>query len=395
MVLLTLGLLGAACSQGTPAVEQVTTDGVPLLLNHRPLYGTVEGQLVEAADVLLIDGEIAGGPPEAILGDPREVAIGPQGQIFVLDLQDQRIKVFDQEGNFIRMFGGRGGGPGEFRFAWKLGLWESRIGVAEGQEGRLHLFDQGGSFVERINLPTRGMYGIVPFVDDTFLLAHSYRDGDPREDYDYVVAVYRVDREGNPVAFGATTVSGDSLVVARVPTSRDDPVNRRFTNEAILHLGTDGEVLLSGAHYTFWIIGPQGRRRAFRRVSPPIPYPAWWFDHWRERYEERSQLDRMPKQESVEVVPHSMTVDERGHLWVIEYASVIAHFDSWAAFDASTLIPIDEFDSDGRWLRHVVLSFPVVVRLVSLEDAADGYLYGSLLAGPPTDSYYVVRFQMP
>ena len=198
---LIFSLIAIACSNETPSMEVVIVDDIPLILNYSPLLGTVAGEIVEAEDVLLIDGEFPNGPPEAILGAPQEIAIGPDGRIYVLDTQDQRIKIFDRDGGFLKAFGGRGGGPGELTFGWRLGIWDGTLGVAEGQMAQLHLFDLEGRFLDRLNLPTRGINGIAPFAEDTYLLNHSYRDGNAREIHDYVVWMERVDLEGNLVPF--------------------------------------------------------------------------------------------------------------------------------------------------------------------------------------------------
>lgn len=48
---------------------------------------------------------------------PRQVAEGPQGNIYVYDQADAFIKVYSPQGNFLRKIGGKGQGPGEIQRA--------------------------------------------------------------------------------------------------------------------------------------------------------------------------------------------------------------------------------------------------------------------------------------
>ena len=50
---------------------------------------------------------------EGFLNFPRQVAEGPDGNIYVYDMADAFIKVYSPDGNFLRKIGGKGQGPGE------------------------------------------------------------------------------------------------------------------------------------------------------------------------------------------------------------------------------------------------------------------------------------------
>ena len=46
---------------------------------------------------------------------PRQIAEGPDGNIYVYDQSDAFIKVYSPEGRYLRAFGGEGQGPGEIQ----------------------------------------------------------------------------------------------------------------------------------------------------------------------------------------------------------------------------------------------------------------------------------------
>lgn len=87
--------------------------------------------------------------PDA-LSPVRDLAVGPDGGIYVVQARARTILVFGPEGSRIDSIGGPGEGPGEFRGIGRIGwtgdtLWA--VGV-----GKLHLFDRSGDFLEAIRL---------------------------------------------------------------------------------------------------------------------------------------------------------------------------------------------------------------------------------------------------
>ncbi len=76
------------------------------------------------------------------------VAIGPQGRIFVAQSAPLEISVFDPQGRFVQTLGRRGPGPGEFQTLGRIG-WTGNTLWALGL-GRVHLFDAGLEFVHTV-----------------------------------------------------------------------------------------------------------------------------------------------------------------------------------------------------------------------------------------------------
>lgn len=60
-----------------------------------------------------LDIGTADGPPETQFGAITGVTADSDGNIYILDTQAQRVRVFDAEGGFLREMGGAGTGPGE------------------------------------------------------------------------------------------------------------------------------------------------------------------------------------------------------------------------------------------------------------------------------------------
>lgn len=87
---------------------------------------------------------------------PTDVAIAPNGDIFVGDghngggtaTGNARIMKFDKNGKFIKTWGKKGMGPGEFDLVHTLAFdSRGRLFVGDRQNNRIQIFDQDGNFL--------------------------------------------------------------------------------------------------------------------------------------------------------------------------------------------------------------------------------------------------------
>ena len=96
----------------------------------------------------------AGMPGDApgFFNRPSAVAVAPNGDIFVADghggASNARIVKFDANGKFIKTWGKKGTGPGEFDEPHGIALDSSgRVFVADRVNARIQIFDQDGKFL--------------------------------------------------------------------------------------------------------------------------------------------------------------------------------------------------------------------------------------------------------
>lgn len=99
---------------------------------------------------------------------PRGIAIGPDGEVYVVDSDNSRIQVFSPDGSFLRQWGSYcdietgsgcvdpdGDGPlalgdGQFKEPWGITVDGSgRVYVADTWNHRVQVFDDGGAFVAK------------------------------------------------------------------------------------------------------------------------------------------------------------------------------------------------------------------------------------------------------
>jgi DNA-binding beta-propeller fold protein YncE len=82
---------------------------------------------------------------------PQGIALDADGDIYVTDTLNDRVEIFDPDGNFISAFGKNGDGPG--RFARPKGIsidGDGHIWVADEMQDRLQVFNRDGQLLTYI-----------------------------------------------------------------------------------------------------------------------------------------------------------------------------------------------------------------------------------------------------
>jgi DNA-binding beta-propeller fold protein YncE len=92
------------------------------------------------------------------LDQPNDVAIGANGDVFVVQGHtpgpkgDPRVLKFDKNGRFVKSWGGKGAGPGQFQVAHAIAIdREGRLWVADRENQRIEIFTPDGAFVREIH----------------------------------------------------------------------------------------------------------------------------------------------------------------------------------------------------------------------------------------------------
>lgn len=94
---------------------------------------------------------ITGDGPD-VFNQPSDIFVAPNGNIFVADghggNSNARIVKFSKDGKFIKSWGKKGSGPGEFDTPHALAMDSSgRLFVADRGNSRIQIFDQDGKFL--------------------------------------------------------------------------------------------------------------------------------------------------------------------------------------------------------------------------------------------------------
>ncbi len=160
---------------------------------------------------------VSGTGPDTF-NSPTDVAVAPNGDIFVSDGHvNSRIVKFSKDGTFIKAWGKRGDGPGEFNVPHTI-FFDSRgrLLVGDRANRRIQIFDQDGTFLDQwtqfgspsgIFIAADDTLYVVDYNDKMALLVGSAKDGSIRDRSEQVLAEgVAVDAQGS--IYVGETVTG-------------------------------------------------------------------------------------------------------------------------------------------------------------------------------------------
>ena len=116
---------------------------------HQVFKFSSDGELLMTLGTAGVAGE---GPNT--FNRPSAILVAPDGSIFIGDGHgpgsNARVVKFAPDGTFIKAFGHRGTGPGEFATAHSLAMdSQGRLFVGDRENGRIQIFDQDGNFLDQ------------------------------------------------------------------------------------------------------------------------------------------------------------------------------------------------------------------------------------------------------
>jgi sugar lactone lactonase YvrE len=201
-----------------------------------------------------------GAPPDE-LDAPTEVAVAANGDFFVSEGHDgggtsstgaARVSKFDKTGKFLKSWGKRGTSPGEFDVPHAIALdARGRLFVADRQNNRIQIFDQDGNFLAQWTQFGRPSGIFIDKKTETIYVSDSEsRDGRtntgrnalPQTGYGYDLGVSRGIRIGSartgkvtafipdpcPYPYSYVSTMGEGVAVDRDGNVYDAELSRRL-----------------------------------------------------------------------------------------------------------------------------------------------------------------------
>ena len=349
---LAFALLFPSCRKGTDEagrgrVRTETVDGVTLV--HNPPAPLHPEKTVRFEEEVSFGAYESG--PGAVL-KPGEYAIDGRNRVYIYEAADSTVKVFGEDGRFLREIGRKGQGPGEFARAFFLGcVPDGRLLVTDFQNRRTSFFGPEGDFLASYQWATNVSIPLL-VLDGAYIVQESVREEDASKlflkTYDFNGNVTRTWREFVYPAFKSVTRSaggGGAITIG---------VSLPFVPRSVL--AGDAEFrriyhCLSDA-YLIEVYDAEGR--LFRKIDRPYErVPVTGAD--KEEYlaqsagasKEVRDLYASLSWPDVKTVTERMLCDDRGFLWVATYEVRTEGERKLTAYDV--------FDADGIYDARVWL----------------------------------------
>lgn len=145
-------------------------------IGHQAIKLSPQGKVLMTLGTKGVSGS---GP--AHFDQPTDVVVAPNGDLFVCDShrdgKNNRVVHFTKDGTFVKEWGTKGAGPGQFSEPHTMAMdSRGRLFVGDRENNRIQIFDQSGKFLEEWRQFGRPS-GIVITADDTIYVADSESGG--------------------------------------------------------------------------------------------------------------------------------------------------------------------------------------------------------------------------
>jgi hypothetical protein len=333
-------------SAGTWSGKETTRDGVVHVTNPAtPADGVTT----------LTPQELwrAGGDDEdVIFGVVREVAIDDAGNVYLLDVQLNQVHVFDRDGNFLRAIGREGEGPGEFRRPSSMFVMpDGRIAIVQAMPGKIILLNPDGSLGGDFNAPEAAGGGMQMYSDAgragnaVVLSVNEFKRGD--NVFTTTRTLRLLDIDGTPRAvLDSKTTTRDMATMSFDEKQARGPEWAASAN-GVLFLSDDFDA------YRIKRCNPAGQvERVYERAYEHRARSQNEIEDNKPQVRFRTSGGAVHRPES-SASPTDRDIvrlfaRDDGSLWVLS---------SHGAFDGTkgTLVTLDVFDADGRFVRQAAL----------------------------------------
>lgn len=328
--------------------SQEVRDGVTFVHNTGPRWGDTPQVRLELIRVL---GGAGNSDPDMTFYKPADIALDTQGNLYVLDAGNSRIKKIGPDGVLQAAYGREGQGPSEFQFM---------DGIALDEQGRMYVSDKATNAVKILNsegkevgtLPSAGPAGKLARLSTGDLVSLRTLQGSP-------ALLQRFDPNGKVAAeFG-------------IREAHEDADRSRYFNRVSFDSGPDDSVYIAYAtRNRIEKYSPAGELQL--SLDRPLNFP----ESVEITYEEHQFGSRKIPIPFVNFASADIAVDSQARLWVLSYErqlkfeemGLTMHFrDGDGRYEgAETLKASDEvkidafafhiFDSQGHFLGIIPLT---------------------------------------
>ena len=112
------------------------------------------GQSEKIQVIRTVNRIVLAAPEPTPLNMPSDAAVGPEGNLYVLDGVNHRVVVYDADGKFRLQFGTHGSEPGQLLFPLGIATTpDGKVYIADSGNHRFQVFTSNGKLLDTVPLP--------------------------------------------------------------------------------------------------------------------------------------------------------------------------------------------------------------------------------------------------
>ena len=350
------------------------------------IFGLAHGQKIKTVDGVTVvsngkkPNRVEGQPPKIVLTEELTVGdstnpdesfsrvdlfvVDGEGTIFALDSKEQKIKVFDRTGKFLRSIGKPGQGPGELGLASGVQLTADGILVVEDAlNRRLALFKPTGEFIKSIS--TADKLGLVNILLDGDGNAIGREMGLAEGNSEMFFEIKKFDPELKPL------FTLDKIKFP-IPIPGSGAKVNIMDLSSVYQFDPAGNIYYGrNANYDIKIYSPEGKHiRTIQKEYDSVKVTQKDIDEILERIPNvagGANIKDMFLFPDVFPPYQSFVLDERGRMFVRTYTKGKAKGE----------YVIDVFDPEGRFIAQFITKANLVLlkagKAYGIEESEDGY----------------------
>lgn len=323
-------------------------DGITVIKNPRePMYETDIFSTIEDLKIGEVEGD-----KNYMFSQIRALVVDNDENIYVADFKETHIKIFNKNGEFIKVFGKQGQGPGEIGRIRSMHLTaNNELLILDSSNRKILYFSLNGDFVRSIDYSKTMALRAISDSHENIYIVTAILDP-PNSRYELL----KYDSSFNLIAKFSKIPSAD-------PSRPLNPFAPIFYFKVM-----ENDCLLYGypETYELKVYNPEGK--VFKIISkdynPVVISEA----------EKKERQEGIRPGRKVEFPRHfpayrNFILDDRGLIYVQTYEK----------FDNTNKAIFDLFDADGRYIAKIPLDFrPLVIKkdkMYSIVSDEEGYQY--------------------
>lgn len=287
----------------------------------------------------------------------RDIDVDDAGNIYVLDTKAAHIKVFDENGTFVKTIGKKGEGPGEAERPRFLQITlQEEIMVCDASSGRILFFDMSGKFLRKISIAKFTMFM-----------------NQKRDLRGNTVGSYMVFSDQPVQELKKFNEEMESILdINTLKMLKRPRIDARFPRQ-YWQINKDGSIIWGvNTRYELQVINPDGKvTKKIIKDYDPVSITKEYKEKWiKETFGEEGP---MPGTKFVWGKHHlafrDIRLDDEGRIFVQTYEKIGESSGGY----------YDIFDSEGRYIAKVFLEVEPLVwkknKMYTIYEDGDGYRF--------------------